>query len=145
MSGLDQITVRVESPDPDGADDILTGMADALLREIHAHLADLHLKGENHTIDLNGLPLTEADRRQLKAALGQGEVRIHVECAGPSEVYETAYAGVWWVDHRNGLGASAVQHIEIARTPAIVPAHPDDIADAVVRLEAALKDAAEQD
>jgi hydrogenase-1 operon protein HyaF len=144
MSGLDHIPVRIEAPDLD-SEDVLTGMADALLREIHAHLTNLYEKGESYTIDLKGLPLTEADRRQLKTVLGKGEVCISVDSAGPTEIYETAYAGVWWIDYRNLLGASAIQHIEIARVPAIVPAHPDDIADAVKRLEAALQVEAESD
>ncbi|ACL72356.1 conserved hypothetical protein [Thioalkalivibrio sulfidiphilus HL-EbGr7] len=139
MSGLDGIPVRIEAPEFDG-EDVITGMADALLREIHAHLVNLHERSESHTIDLKGLPLTEADRRQLREALGRGEVSMTVEAAGPTEAYETAYGGVWWIDYQNLLGSTALTHIEIARVPAIAPTHPEDIADALERLGEALND-----
>ena len=137
MSGLDDIQVRVEAS---GfiAEDVLTGMADAVLREIHQHLQALHESDTAHIIDLRSLPLTEADRRQLKATLGEGEVQIQIEAAGPTEIYETSYAGVWWVDYQNLLGASAIQQVEIARVPTLVPSHPDDVKQALARLGASL-------
>lgn len=137
MSGLADIGVKVES----GGfvpDDALTGMADAVLREIHQHLEALRDRGETHVIDLASLPLTGADRRQLREALGEGEVTVQVEAAGPTSIHETSYAGVWWVEYQNLLGATAIEQVEIALLPAMLPAHPDDIAAATTRLGAAL-------
>ncbi|MDX5332735.1 MAG: hydrogenase expression/formation protein [Gammaproteobacteria bacterium] len=138
MSGLADIGVKVES----GGfvpDDVLTGMADAVLREIHQNLEALRERGETHVIDLASLPLTGADRRQLREALGQGEVTVQVEAAGPTAIHETAYAGVWWVEYQNLLGATAIEQVEIAPVPAMLPAHADDIAGAATRLAAALE------
>ena len=137
MSGLSDISVKVESVAA-FTEDTITGMADAVLREIHQYLEQLCSTGESHVIDLRSLPLTEADRRQLKDALGEGEVEITIKASGPTEIYETAYAGVWWIDYQDLLGSSAVQQIEIARVPGLVPSHEDDVALAMTRLDSAL-------
>ncbi|HDP89720.1 MAG TPA: hydrogenase expression/formation protein [Thioalkalivibrio sp.] len=138
MSGLADIGVKIESG---GfvADDALTGMADAVLREILQHLSALRDHGQTHVIDLASLPLTTADRRQLREALGEGEVRITIEASGPTDIHETAYAGVWWVEYQNLLGATAIEQVEITRVPAMLPSHDDDIAGAVSRLADAME------
>ena len=43
--------------------------------------------------------MAQVDRDQLEQLLGRGEVQARLEIAGPSEIWETAYAGVWWVRH----------------------------------------------
>ena len=85
-----------------------TGMAWSILTEIHQLLKALSEKGEAGSIDLRSLPMTDADREQLEEILGRGEVRAELELAGVSEVWETAYAGVWWVRHRRSTNRSGV-------------------------------------
>ena len=133
MSTLGDIPIKIES-EAAFTEETLTGMADAVLREIQEHLVNLRDTGAAHIIDMRSLPLTQADRTALKHALGEGEVRISIDASGPTEIYETAYGGVWWVDYQDLLGSSAIQQIEIATIPALVPTHPDDVAGAAARL-----------
>ena len=135
MSSLGEIPVTVESTAEPFSEDTLTGMADALLREIQEHLVTLRDSGDTHIIDMRSLPLTQADRSALKEMLGEGEVHISIDASGPTEIYETGYAGVWWVDYQDLIGSSAIQQIEIATIPALVPTHADDIAHAADRLD----------
>ncbi len=132
MSGLDDIAVKVESIEP-GAHPS-TGMAQAILREIHTCVSRLVETHEPGVIDLKGMPLTEADLEELRALLGRGEVHATIEIAGPTELYETAYAGVWWVTHRNIEGVNVAEQIEIAQVPSIVLTHRDDIGAGLARL-----------
>jgi hydrogenase-1 operon protein HyaF len=114
-------------------------MASALLSEIAAALARLAEDGETGSVDLRSLPLSDADRLELADALGSGEVRASVACTATSEVYETAFAGVWWVRLLGESGRVSAEHIEIARVPEILLAHPADIAAASRKLAAALE------
>ncbi len=129
MNGLDDIAVKVEL----GAHQP-TGMAQAILREIHTQLSRLVETHQPGVIDLKGMPLTEADLEELRALLGRGEVHATLEVAGPTELYETAYAGVWWVTHRNIEGVNVAEQIEIAQVPNIVLTHRDDIGTSLARL-----------
>ena len=57
-----------------------------------------------------------------------------LELAGPSEIWETAYTGVWWVRHQGAGDRVATEEIAITRIPEILRAHPDDIDAAAARL-----------
>lgn len=109
-----------------------------ILAEIARSLDRLSRRGEAAVIDLRGLPLGAADRDRLEAALGRGEVTVTVEAAGRTEIFETAFAGVWWVRHLGATGMPLTERIEIAPVPEALPAHPDDIAAAARRLAATL-------
>ena len=61
-------------------DDPVTGMAQSLLREIAQHLERLARTGARHAIDLRSLPMTRADREELEALLGRGEVAADAGC-----------------------------------------------------------------
>jgi hydrogenase-1 operon protein HyaF len=111
-----------------------TGMARSVLSEIGTLLERLARCGEENAIDLRSLPLTEADRAQLEALLGRGEVRAELEVAGESEVWETAYPGAWWIRHRGAGGRIASEEIAICRIPAILVTHPVDIEAAAARI-----------
>ena len=117
------------------AERIVTGLADAVLREIAGLLDQLIRTGEDGAIDLRSLPMTDADRAQLKARLGVGEVRATLDVAGPSTVEETAIAGVWWVRHEGADGCVASEQIAVTRIPAILITHPDDLAAGAARLQ----------
>ena len=119
----------------------LTGNAAALLREVAALLESLVRTGEGGAIDLKSLPLSPADRDWLLERLGQGEVEINLNIAGGSRIVETAYAGVWWVAHRNENGIITSEFIEVSYAPELVSAHPDDVESGLDFLNSALAQA----
>ena len=112
-----------------------TGMAYSILAEIGQMLSTLAERGERGAIDLRSLPMTDADRDQLKDLLGQGEIRVEMELAGSSEVWETAYPGVWWLCHRGADSKIATEEIAITPVPEILLAHPADITAAASRIQ----------
>lgn len=114
-----------------------TGLAHSLLQELARALMTLAATGETTAIDLRSLPLTAGDREDLAHALGQGEVVATVEAAGPTEVRETAFPGLWWVRHMTADGRVAAESIEVTPCPDILAAHPDDIRRAADRLATA--------
>jgi hydrogenase-1 operon protein HyaF len=128
MSGLEHIRTKV-------ADSGAVFGAPAILREIGALLENLAGGGEGGVVDLRGVPLGPADYEMLQRELGQGEVTARLEAAGPSEVRETSYAGVWWVTHRDQTEKVIAECIEVSRVPAILASQPEDIRAASLRLE----------
>lgn len=107
----------------------------AVLREV-ARLLD-RLAADptlDHTIDLHSLPLAESDRAGLRAWFGRGEVDALLQAAGTTRLQETAYAGVWWLRHGDEHAPDALEQIVVARVPALLPAHPEDIVAAARRL-----------
>jgi hydrogenase-1 operon protein HyaF len=128
----------------DPAGPLRTGMAESLLREISRALAALAETGTRDAIDLRSLPLTPADRDELEQALGRGEVSVAFEIGGRSELWETSFAGVWWLRHLGAGDQIAAETIEITPLPDILTSHPDDIAVAAARLAETLIDPAEE-
>ncbi len=86
------------------------------------------------TIDVNGLPLSEAEQEDLQTFLGKGEVFVHLNAIGASEIYETATPGVWWVAHRNEEQVVISCFIEICPVPAVVQSQPRDIQQGLAHL-----------
>ena len=119
-----------------------TGMAWSILTEIRQLLDALSGKGTVGSIDLRSLPMTEADRIQLEELLGRGEVRVELDLAGASEVWETAYAGVWWIRHKGAGNKIACEEIAVTAIPEILITHPVDIEAAAARLGSDLSQAA---
>ena len=118
-----------------------TGMAQSLLREVAQGLA---ATGTQTAVDLRSLPMTGADRDELEQALGRGDVAVSLQAAGRTEVWETGFAGVWWLRHFGDDDRIAAEVIEITPVPDIVAAHPDDIAAAALRLLAELERAGKE-
>jgi hydrogenase-1 operon protein HyaF len=116
-----------------------TGMALSVLAEIGRMLENLAASGEPGFIDLRSLPLSDADRAQLEALLGRGEVQLELELAGVSEVWETAYSGVWWIRHRGAGGKIATEEISVCPIPELLISHPVDIEAAAGRLRQELE------
>ncbi|MDE2093257.1 MAG: hypothetical protein KGL99_17615 [Burkholderiales bacterium] len=111
------------------------GVADAVLREVARLLREL--AGDprcDAAIDLNSLPLGEGERERLRRRLGRGEVEAAFDLAGPTRITETAYAGVWWVRHADVDDRPVLEHIVVARVPALLLAHPADIEVAARRI-----------
>ena len=119
--------------------DKATGMALSVLAEVGRMLEALTESGQAGSIDLRSLPLSDADREQLEALLGRGEVRAEMEIAGTSEAWETSYAGVWWIRHCGAGGKIASEEISVCRVPEILITHPVDIEAAARRLQQELE------
>lgn len=134
MRSINEIPVHALS-----ADEMLTGQAEAVLVEVANLLARMVATGEEGSIDLRSLPLSPADRDWLDAKLGRGEVDIALEAGGRSELYETAYAGVWKVVHRDTEARVVAEFIEVASMPAIVKPALADIERANQKLQSDLK------
>lgn len=105
----------------------LTGNAAAVLREVETLLDGLLRTGEGGAIDIRGLPLSAADRRWLLEQLGRGEVEVHLDLGGHSCILETAYPGVWWLEHRDERDNPVSEFIQVAYVPELISAHPDDV------------------
>ena len=112
---------RTEAEAPTG------GIVSALLSELGELLGRFLDTGEHGTVDLLNLPMSPVDLHHLKDRLGQGEVSVVVKAAGNSEIYETAYAGLWWVQHQDESGRVVARLIEVADVPSMVPAHREDL------------------
>jgi len=117
-----------------------TGMAWSVLAEVGRLLETLAASGQPGSIDLRSLPLTDADRAELETLLGQGEVRVELDLAGRSEVWETGYAGAWWIRHRGAGERLAAEEIAVCAVPEILKTHPADIETAARRLRRDLQE-----
>jgi hydrogenase-1 operon protein HyaF len=131
---IEDIPVAVATPS-----DGVTGQAEALLREIAALLERLASDGVGGVIDLRSLPLSPADLHWLQDRLGKGEVSISLDAGGASCILETGIAGVWWVEHRDEQDEMRSEFIEVTYAPALVAAHPDDVAAALEELRKSLR------
>ncbi len=114
-------------------------LAEAVAEEILALLRNFAVTGETGAVDLGGLPLSPRDRETLDEILGRGEVSAEIEVAGRSEVWETAFSGVWRVRHW-GDGSIAADLVEIVSCPEILRTDRRDARAAALRLEAALEE-----
>ena len=86
------------------------------------------------TIDLAGLPFGPGELEKLEAALGHGELVAQLDSLGTSHIRETAYPGVWWVEHRNVNDEVTGRYIEVTRFPEILSSQDADIGAARARL-----------
>ncbi len=115
--------------------DELTWNVEPLLHEIRHALQQLADTGKAGIIDLRSIPLAPGEEDRILAALGQGEVRAHIDALGPSEVVETRYAGVWLVTHYNEDEDIIGRFIEVTPMPDILRSQAEDIRLACSRLE----------
>lgn len=122
-----------------------TGNVVLLLNEVRHALDRLLNTAEGTTIDLSTIPMAPQEQTELDTALGVGEVSATLTAAGPSEVQETAYPGVWRVTHKNDEGRTLGRYIEIATIPAILLAQPTDMAAGLERLTHQLSPSSEHE
>jgi len=104
-----------------------TGMASAIMNELSDHLKRLADEGETNIVDLQSLPMTEADINELADMLGVGEVKATISSIGTSSIRETAYRGIWWVTHYGDDEKVLSELIEITQVPEILVTHIDEI------------------
>jgi len=112
--------------DAESAKTIPSMNVEPILHEVKHSLERLMSTGEPSMIDLRAIPLAPGEDEQIREQLGSGETVINIDALGPSTLTETAYPGVWWVEHRNNSDVLTGLYIEIAHVPAIVfPANED--------------------
>ena len=105
-----------------------------LLSEV-LHAVDRLLDtGEPTTIDLAGRPFGPGELEHLEATLGTGELAAELDALGKSRIRETAYPGVWWLEHRNAHDEIVGRYIEITHVPEILTSQDADIAAGRARL-----------
>ena len=109
-----------------------------LLHEIAHALRLLRLKGTTTTLDLSAIPFGPGDERLLLECLGRGEVSAKLEALGDSHIWESAYPGVWVIEHRNSCGERIAFQVEITRLPSILETRLEDIEEGLLALQRAL-------
>lgn len=114
------------------------GNARAILRELERMLRALLDHGEESSIDVGSLPLTDADYDLLNEALGEGEVMAEVASVGTTQVRETGVPGVWWVIHLNEDEEVMAQFLEVTYSPEILSAPIEDVKEGLDALRARL-------
>ena len=106
-----------------------------ILNEVLHAIDRLLETDEPTTIDLAGLPFGPGELEHLEATLGTGELAAKLDALGTSRIRETAYPGVWWLEHRNAHDEVVGRYIEITRTPEILSSQEADIVAGRARLE----------
>ena len=139
MSGLDQMSTRVDADDTCSARTRDFGHLLPILHQIRHALERLVTTGEETRIDLQSMPFGPGDLALLTAQLGTGEVTATVDALGPTQVRETAIPGVWLVDYQNSDTQRLSLQIEIAPVPAILRPQPLDLAGSLAMLDAHLE------
>ena len=112
----------------------LYGNVRPLLNEVLHAIDRLLDTGEPTTIDLAGLPFGPGELEHLEATLGEGELAARLDALGTSRIRETAYPGVWWLEHRNAHDEIVGRYIEITHVPEILSSQDADIAAGRARL-----------
>jgi hydrogenase-1 operon protein HyaF len=118
MSSIDEIGVQVEA---------MHGNVLPILNEV-MHALDRLLEDDVPTIiDLAGLPFAPGELDKLEATLGTGELVANLDALGTSRIRETAYPGVWWIEHRNVHDEVVGRYLEVTRQPEILSSQDADI------------------
>jgi hydrogenase-1 operon protein HyaF len=137
MSGLEGISVRVEGS---VAGNGLTHNLLPVLHEIRHALDRLVNENEPTIVDLTAMPFGPGDEEGLIAALGTGEVTATVNAIGETRIRETAYPGVWLVEHLSAEESRLALHIEVAAVPFLLKTPTEDMAEARRRLDVHLSE-----
>jgi hydrogenase-1 operon protein HyaF len=103
------------------------GNVQPILNEVAHALDRLADADETTVIDLARLPFSPGELDELEQELGEGELRATLDSLGESIIRETAYPGVWWLEHRNAAGEIVGRFLEITRTPDILKSQATDI------------------
>jgi len=123
----------------------LTWNVKPILHEIRHGLRKLLETGESSIIDLRSIPLAPGEEETIIDTLGCGEVHAKLNALGPSEIYETRFAGVWLITHFNEESSIISRFIEITVFPDILKSQSDDMTFALDQLEDELDDGSESD
>lgn len=137
MTSLQDIDVRVEGPAAAGDS---THNLLPVLHELRHALKLLCGSGEPTIIDLTALPFGPGDEERLLHILGTGEVNASVNAIGATQIRETAFSGIWIVEHRSVEDIRVAFHVEVADVPFLLRAPREDLEAASRRLEASLSE-----
>jgi len=118
MTTLSDIEVQVQA---------MHGNVQPILNEVLHALDRLIDNDEATTIDLASLPFAPGELEALEAALASGEVSAQLDALGTSNIRETLYPGVWWIEHRNVYDEVVGRYLEITRMPEILSSQTADI------------------
>lgn len=115
------------------------GNVEPILHEV-IHALDRLLEDDEPTvIDLASLPFGPGELDQLEERLGTGELTAELNALGRSQIRETIYPGVWWLEHLNTEGDVVGRYIEITRAPEILMSQDADIGAGRAKLGEALE------
>ena len=117
----------------------LTWNVQPILHEIRHALRRLLDSDQSSIIDLRSIPLAPGEEETLLDTLGSDEVHARLNALGPSEIYETRFAGVWLVTHYNAANNVIGRFIEITRLPDILQSQTEDMAAALEQLQRELE------
>jgi hydrogenase-1 operon protein HyaF len=109
------------------SDYALTHNVVPILHEIRHALRKLLESGEPAIIDLRAMPFAPGEENELEQRLGRGEVTVQLNTLGPSEIRETAIAGVWLITHYNDEQEVLGKFIEVTRIPSIIMSQSEDV------------------
>ncbi len=118
----------------------LTWNVQPLLHEIRHALGELLQTGKTGVIDLRSIPLAPGEEETIIDTLGCGEVHAKLNALGPSEIYETRFAGVWLITHYNEENNVIGRFIEITGFPDILKSQHEDMTISLNQLEQELED-----
>ena len=113
----------------------LTWNVKPILHEIRHALEKLSDSGEASIIDLRSIPLSPGEEETIINTLGHGEVHARLDVLGPSEIYETQFAGVWLVTHYNEADSIVSRFIEVTDIPVVLKSQREDVFQALIELE----------
>ncbi len=133
MPSLEDIPIRIDKPS-------FHANAVPLLHEIRHALQELADKGETRSIDLMAIPFGPGDEDLLLEVLGRGEIEAEVNALGPSRVWESAYPGVWLLDHRDRDDKRIAFEVQITSIPGILCTPAGDMAEAAEHLDQRLRE-----
>ena len=109
----------------------LTWNVKPILHEIRHALKKLLDSGGSSIIDLRSIPLAPGEEEAIIETLGHGEVHARLDALGPSEIYETQYAGVWIVTHYNESDSIVSRFIEVIEIPDVLKSQDEDVEQAL--------------
>jgi hydrogenase-1 operon protein HyaF len=112
----------------------LTWNVKPILHEIRHALQKLLKSGETSIIDLRSIPLAPGEEETIIETLGHGEVHARLDVLGPSEIYETQFAGVWLVTHYNENDSIVSRFIEVTEIPDVLRSQREDVGYALDKL-----------
>ena len=103
-------------------------MVRAVLAEISGALQRLAAGGAGHTIFINKMGLSPAEREAVHEHLGEGSVRIRLENTDePAEWLESGLSGVWFGVYYDHAERPVLETVEIAHFPAVAAAQTEDV------------------
>ncbi len=132
MTPIEQIDIKIEPFEQN------TGNILPTLHQIQHALSALLKSDQTTSIDINAMPFAPGEKQTLKDTLSTGEVTATLNALGKSHIYETQYAGVWWIEHYNSHEHSVGQFIEVTWIPELLKSQAEDVQAGLERLLATL-------